>query len=413
MRQLIELDAEAIEAHVNHAITLIGSTWVRRRRVADEAKRSEARAANHRRRLVRYQPAHELIQWLVAYDDWKREYSNANAGATRPVLMLASFAGHLWAVRACKGIEHVIARLKLPAEFAAASFEVEVAAAYAATGWSVEFVETGMHKSPDLRVELADGRGFWVECKRRDDISGRDAAVQTFWTNLKEALYREWGPAKTSVALSLRSRSDPVVADAPELRAAILQAGDRLLKMERRGDVRVLDRCGAGKFEFELRLLAEPDSPIPFKGVQGAEGVVWDLSGVVAGTSAEGVPLISNPVFFAYKNSLPSDRYAGALNSFRAAADQLPPEGPGVVWIRVPRPAGRAQAEADLQALVQALRAELRGDKNTRVTSIVLSTRVFADEVVDGRKLFKYAQAAMTIEHERPRSPLPPTPPRT
>lgn len=318
--------------------------------------------------------------------------------------------GILWPPRDARG--NVIGRLKLPAEFSAASFEVEVAAAYVSAHWAVEFVETGKRKSPDLRVELADGRGFWVECKRRDDFSGREAAVQGFWTGLKEALYRQWGPAKTNVALSLLSRSDPVPADAAELRAAILQAAERLLKVERRGEVHAMGRSGSGKFEFELRFLAEPDAAIPLKGVNGGEGVVWDFSGVFAGTTADGTALIRNPVLFVYKNDAASDRYAGALNSFRAAADQLPADGPGVVWIRVREAAGQPSAEADLQALARALRKELSGDANTRVNSVVLSARVFAHDVVDGRTLFKYSQVAVTIAHERPRCPLPPTPPK-
>lgn len=173
-----------------------------------------------------------------------------------------------------------------------------------------------------------------------------------------------------------------------------------------------MGRSGSGKFEFELRFLAEPDAAIPLKGVNGGEGVVWDFSGVFAGTTADGTALIRNPVLFVYKNDAASDRYAGALNSFRAAADQLPADGPGVVWIRVREAAGQPSAEADLQALARALRKELSGDANTRVNSVVLSARVFAHDVVDGRKLFKYSQVAVTIAHERPRCPLPPTPPK-
>lgn len=67
-------------------------------------------------------------------------------------------------------------------------FELLVALAYAAAGWSVELLEEGSSKSPDMRV-VRDNQEFYVECKRL-------ARRTQYAENERNEFLRMWDRAK-------------------------------------------------------------------------------------------------------------------------------------------------------------------------------------------------------------------------
>jgi hypothetical protein len=401
---IVDLDGAEIARMVTGACATLGHDWVKRRLQTNDRHRREAAAGNHRKRMIRHEAAHPFIQWLVEYQAWHERCAATNATSpNQSVILIATFSSNLLQARSLSGFDGVLTRLLKPSEFLSASFEIEVSTAYVNKGWSVEFVPAAGEPSPDLKVIDSVGQVFWVECKRRDGVTERDALNQAFFLNLKQALYRRWGPAKTNVGLRLCASTDPETGDLPSLTHRILTAAEQLLA-NRRPDAQVEASDEGGKYVFSLTYLADPDAELPFKGFLAQDGYAFEVSGEVRQTPT-GVAQVRNPIWFAFKSGLPSDRFAGAINSFRAAVTQLPVEGPGVVWIRVPYPNGYPNAQSDLETLASVLRKELVAGQNTRVNAVVLSTRFFSSQPNQGKEAMTYAHACAAIEHPEPRRP--------
>lgn len=397
-----DLSAATFKQTLETAIELLGTKWFQRRLAKDGEERQLARKRNHNKLRVRYKASHPLVQWY-------REYEAAPAQAAdelplnQSLLLLASFAGNLAEAKNLAGIEHVIRRLKEGEAFLAAAFEIEVAVFYLNGGNTVEFLETGEARSPDLLVRDAQGRQLWVECKYKEEMSERDQTVHACWEMLKDGLYRVWGPAKSNFALRVQATNDPAQSEMEELKDGILRLGQQLLAHPDKDRLTIQASAKNGKYEAVLRYLCDPDTGCqPVLADAGDEYYEWRMD---VQPRAGGL-LTRNPKEFGFSNANPPDRYRSAVNSFNSAVGQIPPSGPGVIWIRVPYPAAYQRAQQDLAALAAKLQQELSGQHNRRVNAVILKASWFSDEANAGAPALAYRHALHAIEHADPASKL-------
>ncbi|WP_256077388.1 hypothetical protein [Massilia sp. YIM B04103] len=400
----LDLDAETFRQSLQTAIELLGTKWFKRRLAKDDEDRELASKRNHNKLRVRHQASHPLVQWHREYEVLPAE-GEGELPLNQSLLLLASFANNLVKARNAPGIEHVIRRLKEAEAFLAAAFEVEVAVFYLNGGNEVEFLETGDSRSPDLLVRDAQGWQFWAECKYKEEMSERDQTVQACWEMLKDGLYKVWGPAKSNLSLRVHAANDPVKSEIEELKEGILRLGRQMLEHAERDKLTIQAGTRSGKYDVALRYLGDPDAERQAALMDaGDEYYEWraDIQ-----PQDGGAVLMRNPKEFGFSNANPPDKYRGALNSFNSAVGQIPPSGPGVIWIRVPFPTGYQRAQQDLEALAAKLQQELSGKHNRRINAVILKASWFSDEENAGAPALTYRHELRAIEHVDPANKLP------
>ncbi len=403
---IIDLALDQIVDIAEEGINMLGIEWFSRQQTKDMNMREAVHQKNRTKQRVRYTPKHPVIQWHYEYSKWREAIaSGLDIQANQSTLLLASFTRDLVEVRKARGLEHMLPRLQNPKEFTAAAFEVEVAASYVKRGWEIEFIQPSAERSPDIRVTTNNGLVFWVECKCRDQLSGRDSKISAFWENLQERLYRAWMPSKMNFGVLLTSAKDPVKSDLEEVADVIMQAANLLYDHPDKRRLGIRGTAIAEKYDFRLQYLSDPDEELAFSGF-GDGGADWfSMEGEVM-YNANGEGLIRNPKFYGFKNTNPPDKYMGVINAFKSAVGQLPDQGPGVIWLRVPVPTDGARSESDMRSMVTMLEREVSGQHNTRVNCVILSARVFANEQNQGQPAIAYRHISTIIEHNNPKSLL-------
>lgn len=405
---LIDVDVETMERLVSMACEILGRDWVRKRRDKDIAERQRVTQMAHHKRVHRYTAPHPLVQWFYEYDNWIQVFKADNdVPISQSAILLSSFASNLVKAAECPGFASVIERVRKPGEFFSASFEIEVAVGYVNRGWEVEFFPPSDVRTPDLKVVTPEKGTFWVECKCLDVQTERDARRAAFFDRLKESIYKQWGPNKINVDLTVRCAQDPELPDLQLLVDVIIKAGERVTSTKRGTTwFWIAGKHLNSKYEYIVRPLTGPDKEIinPRFKDRGADQFEVMMQ---ASPATDGSLRARNLKLFHFSCATPSDRYLGALHAFRSAKSQLPEAGPGMVWIRIPFHAGQKNAEKDLELLVKKLEGEMSGEQNRRVNGIVLSSRVFSDEKNEGQDALTYHHLCRIIEHKNPKSNFP------
>ena len=405
-----ELNIENILSNIDVVFNAIGPKWIKRK--LREAKRSEelnkARLDRRKHSYLYEKPLHPIIQWFLEANKWREVCLKTHKLELREsVVKLATLGMALEQARTQPNYDRLVNRLKNAAQFHSSAFEVEVAASYINKGWSVEFVEEGDEKTPDLKVTVENSRTFWVECKRRDELSGRDRLIHKFWLDLESSLLRTMGPAKLNCAVVIKSLNDPSVSQLEALRTLVLDSINS-------GGVGVLD-VTAGKttsvpdptanFSLVVQKLAEPDQEIPTTSIGLNASEDFDRFTIIAEVKIDqsGNTYFRNPMIFAFKNSIISDIVTGILNDFKAAVAQLPKEGPGVIWIRIPDNSWNKNIEQAFKQAEKLIKNEISGTQNRRVNAVIIVTRIFQKLENDGSQGLAYKPLKMVIEHSNPR----------
>jgi hypothetical protein len=398
----IDLALDQIVEITEEGINILGIEWFSRQSTKDMYKREAVQQADRTKQRLRYTPQHPIIQWHYEFSKWREAIaSGLEVQANQSTLELASFTRDLIKVKNASGLEHVLARLQKPKEFSAAAFEVEVAASYVNREWEVEFIQPSNERSPDIKVTTNNGLVFWVECKCRQ-LSGRDSLISVFWENLQEKLYRSWMPSKMNFGVLLTTAYDPVHSDLEEVADAIMRAANQLYDHPEKRRLGIQGKVVADKYVFRLQYLSDPDEELPFSGYNDGGADWYSMEGEVMYNS-KGEGIIRNPKFYGFTNTNPPDKYLGVLNAFKSAVGQLPDQGPGVIWLRVPVPADGARSESDMRTMVKMLESEVSGRHNTRVNCIILSARFFANEQNQGQPAIAYRHISSIIEHNNPK----------
>jgi hypothetical protein len=295
--------------------------------------------------------------------------------------------------------------LKQIDSFDAAAFEVEVAASYVAQSYTVEFIEEGTERTPDLEVTIHDGRTFLVECKCREPGTERDKRVESIWTRLETSLLSYLRPRRLNYLILIKARTDPDWEDVDYLKEIILNAV-KLEGMKSGSGWAVADP--REKFEILVRKLSDPDEVIQTnqmglvttesfdQGVFGGEWMIDDARKSFA----------RNPMFLGFKTATPPDWISGVVNLLDTARGQLPESGPGIVWIRIPDVSWKEGVIEPLERVEELLKDKLTGQHNRRINAAFVMKRVFEQAEVDGNPGLVCRPLVIRIDHNNPRTVL-------
>lgn len=409
----IGLDVNTILHHIRTVSDTIGPKWLWKK-LKEEEKRQKRDKLNlkSRKHSYLYRPKpHPLVEWGWEVESWRKACLKSGKMELREaVLKFAILGKALEQAVVCKGFDRLRKRLKIKKEFYAAAFEAEVAASYKARDWDVEFVEEGNERSPDLKITKDDGTIFWAECKCRDILTERDKNLSSFWAELESTLLRSLGPKKLNYAIFVKALKDPEFTQMPALKAFLLNTVDR-------GGIGFFDVAASKiksvsdpteKFLLSVTKLKDPDEEIKTSsiGVQSSEN--FDKVTLVSEvkTDKSGDTYFRNPIVIAFKNAKPSDKITGIIHGFKSAVGQLPEEGPGVIWIRVPDNAWTDKIDQSFKQAENLLRAKLKGSNNQRVNVVFLMTRLFQKLEKDGLTGLSYKHLKLAIEHDNPHQPV-------
>lgn len=406
----IDLDIKSILHYISIASETIGADWLMRKIKEEEQRRDKDKLnIDNRKHSYLFRPqSHPLVLWAIETEQWRKScLDSGKMELNEAVLKFAILGKALKKAKACNGFEKLISRLKLDSGFDSAAFEVEVAESYMARGWIVEFIEEGKKKTPDLKITRDNGSVFWVECKCRDSLSERDKNIQTFWADLESSLLRILGPKKLNFAIFVKALNDPLLAELSGLRDFILDAIEN-------GGVGLFDiatsrihpvKDSTGKFLVAVTKLTVPDEKIKTKGIGFQSSENFDRLKIFTEGKVDerGDNYFRNPTIIALKNSQPSDKVSGIIHAFKSATGQLPEEGPGVIWIRIPDNMWSDDIDGSFKQAESLIRDELRGANNRRVNAVMLMTRIFHKLAKDGLTGLGYKPLILRIEHVNPR----------
>jgi len=405
----IELDVKSILRYVSIASETIDIKWLSRKLKEEKRRQKQGKLGLKKRKhtyLYRASP-HPLVQWSIEAESWRKACIKSRKMELREaVLKFAILGKSLEQARTCKGFDRLRNRLKIKKEFFAATFEAEVAASYTARNWDVEFVEEGNERSPDLKITRDDGVVFWAECKCRDTLTERDRNLNSFWIELESTLLRVLGPKKLNYAIFIKALKDPNFAQLPALKDSIFDAVDK-------GGIGNFDIAGSkiksvsdptGNFLLSVTKLVDPDEEIKTTGIGFQSSENFDRVAIISEVKRDttGDTHFRNPIIMAFKNVKPSDKVTGIIHGFKSAVGQLPEEGPGVIWIRVPDNAWSDKIDQSFKQAEDLLKAELKGRHNQRVNVVFLMTRLFQKLEKDGQTGLAYKPLKLAIEHENP-----------
>jgi len=409
----IDLDVKTILRYVSIASETIGIKWLSRKTKEEKRRQKQGKLSVKKRKhsyLYRASP-HPLVQWTIEEERWRKACLKSRKMELREaVLKFAILGKALEQARICKGFDRLRNRLKIKKGFYAAAFEAEVAASYIARGWNVEFVEESNERSPDLKITRDDGAIFWAECKCRDTLTERDRNLNSFWTELESTLLRVLSPKKLNYAIFVKALEDPDFAQMPALKDFVFDAVDK-------GGIDFFEIAASkiksvsdptGNFLLSVTKLADPDEEIKTSGIGIQSSENFDRVALVSEVKKDktGDAYFRNPIIIALKNAKPSDKVTGIIHGFKSAVGQLPEEGPGIIWIRVPDNAWSDKIDQSFKQAENLLRAELKGSHNQRVNVVFLMTRLFQKLEKDGLTGLLYKPLKLAIEHENPRQPV-------
>ena len=406
----VDLDVNSILHYIRVASETIGPKWLQRKINEEQTRRNAAKlSATKRNFAYLYRiPPHPLVAWAIEAENWRDEcLRTGRLELNESILRFAILGQSLERAKAQKGFSRLSNRLKQAKEFDAAAFEVEVASSYIAKGWSVEFVEEGDQRSPDLSITTNDQRQFWVECKRREQLTERDRDIHAFWIELESTLLRTLGPRKLNFGVLVTALFDPdrsMLDDLKNFLLGVIEQGGVGSQAESRAEP-----DPTGKFNLIVERLAAPDEEIKASSVGLKTSQNFDRVVIAAEAKIDDAAqsYFRNPIILAFKNTQPSDKVRGIVNAFKAAVAQLPEEGPGVVWIRIPDNAWVDKLDHAFEQAEAIIREQLDGNDNRRVNAVILMTRIFR-KLQEGDTVGRaYSPVALTIVHSNPRCPQP------
>jgi len=401
----IVVTEEILRESLKIASGVVGTRWLNRR-IQEATGRTKPRNLRTYSYL-RPQRHHPLVELFLEFERWRE--TGARTEPAPAIMRIGVLADSLKLVRAQPGFEKLVPRLKKSGEFESAAFEIEVAASYRRRNWRVEFVETGDNRTPDLCVTRNDGSTFWVECKRRDELTKRDRLVESIWDDLALSLLKELGPRRLNYFVAVASKHDPKRRDVDRLRRCILMA----IESGGMGSFDPLSQTTKmvsdidGDYEFAVQKLAEPDESRADYPVSTETMMSFDVSKCGWEKSEDSLkpPVVRNPVFIGLKSYSLSDRVSGVVDALKAAVGQIPEDGSGVVWIRVPDNQWAYTLDSSFAQVRQLLQHELSGEHNRRINAVIVTTGGFRKVQKDGLEALSYEMLQVLIEHSNPRKP--------
>ncbi len=401
---------EDINEATREIVDVLGRDWIGPERARVRAKRQKDLEADSNSYLY-HRPAHPLIEWTLQHDRWRADCTaSGQLELYEDVLRLAAFGAALRRAKGLQNFARVLERLKNPREFHSAAFEIEIAAVYVAQGFDVVFVKESGQKTPDLAVRTDNGVSFWVECKLRDQLTRRDKRVEDFWLNLERTLTKVMRQEKLNYLVAIRATMDPQQPDIGCLRSHLV----RVMREAR----------NIGSYDFETERSSPNASEVPGYRIIAMrlsdpdveheqdrfvyKDARWATRLLDCCEQSTGAPsaIKRNQHILAFSCDVEPDRVAGVIAAIGDARDQLPPEGPGLVWIRLPDNIWGKNIEEYFGELRASVAVELTGAKNRRINAVILHSRFLHRPSVPEAVSLGYAPVTIAVEHVNPRTPI-------
>jgi len=390
----------------------VGPQWIEAERARIAAER-DGPPDLERHTYLYHRQAHSLVEWILQFERWRAAcIATGRFELNEDVLRIFTLGDAIRVTKRQPNFTRVIRRLKNPLQFEAAAFEIETAAAYVSKGWTVTFVEEGEQKTPDLLVETDNGDSFWAECKRRDQVTKRDKRVQEFWRSLERSLVKVMGPGKHNYLIEVHALSDPQQQDSRAIRNLLLNTirrGQNIGSHHFESGTSTPDASLIPGYHLTAIRLADPDVESEAQGFGYTESGRAARVTLLAETRVESPlrTLWRNPKVFAFSSDVEPDRITGVLDALSDARNQLPREGPGVVWIRIPDGIWGEPIEQYFERIKELLAKELSGTRNQRINAVIVHTRVVQRLTKDERTGLGYLPVTLVVEHPSPRTRFP------
>ncbi|HDN83614.1 MAG TPA: hypothetical protein ENG50_04540 [Candidatus Altiarchaeales archaeon] len=274
------------------------------------------------------------------------------------------------------------------------TYEIEVAAAYARKGYSVEFVETKSkegEKTPDLLVN----KEVEVECKKKDRKTDRDIRNTEYWKLIVRKASGIMEHFGLNYAVFIKTQRDPEKEDVE----FILRQLQKLIKEKKQGRFAFRDR-GIG---ITLQILSLKDQEIESKGIEfsTSEELDYVVSAVEKYEKKEnGKIFIRNPRIFGFKSAVLPERITSVIESIKDAKQQLSGKRPGLIYVNL-NMIDRKMIDRDFKRLDSLIKRLLKN--NSTISGVIVTTEYFVKDAQG----YIYSHKARVIRNEWAKYSLP------
>ncbi len=392
---MTQIDFDTCEEYIGVVKRLVGDAWLSQE--LDMIRAYEPPQRPDRLGYGRYYDEFHPLAFLIYQAD---KQLKSCVQATQQVLRLSYLGKNLSVLEKAnsEGLDWKVGELtsSTSTKFDKAAYEIEIAAAYAERGYTVEFVETKSNEgmpTPDIFISFAGG--LEVECKSKDWKSQRDARNADRWNLI---VRRTCGWAEyfgLNYAVYVRTQRDPNENDVAfilgQIRALLQQRREGEFEFLREGVYVSLKMLSSRDQEIEAGgfLLASRDEP-EYSSTQ------WEERRDEHGTRFQ-----KNLRAFAFKSMELPDRIAGIVRSVRDARRQFSSRVPALVYVRVNLVDPQMTGE-DLERLDCGIGNVLRS--NSTISAVVVSGEFFDEHELGPR----YGHFRLTYRNKSPKHPLPP-----
>ena len=308
-------------------------------------------------------------------------------------------------------------------------YEIQVAALYRNSGCEVTFHDVGQ-QGYEFKVSNETGT-VYMECKKKGETE-RDRQALNAWGKLQAAIEKAMVGMQRYAYVFLEITRDPMESDVPYIESLVqnllaensegeVTQGDYWIRIEH---IRPPDFTEQASFlgvsypstashgGHISNATTDPSARLPF-------GPHWPKEPQYAVFQCE-AKSIGGSLFEAHRimaigfRSLEERDYIKTvISSFDEVRKrkQLPPSGPGIIYIEIGQPTGGVTVEQRFDEIAKAIRPKLQGGWNCRVNAVALTCtgKTPVNIVYDGKKMTLpgIATFARVIPHDNPRSPLP------
>lgn len=288
------------------------------------------------------------------------------------------------------GIERKIHEMTLSKDlFDKTTYEIQVAAAYARAGHSVEFLETAPEEgrqTPDLLID----NQVEIECKKKDNPTERDRQNIEQWNLMARKVSLQMENIGANYAIIVKTQRDPTNDDVK----FILDRVYELMSSGKEGP-HPFPEQGIG---ITTRFLSKKNETIKSTGMEG--GTSEDLDHlIIAMESNPTEEIIRNPRVFGFKSAILPDRIRGVVESAKDGARQLTGDGPGLVYINL-NMIDRSLTDHDFNRL-NGLLANLLNNNST-VSAVVITSEFYGN---DGKSAI-YSHRSKVLKNDSARHPV-------
>ncbi|OGO43100.1 MAG: hypothetical protein A2137_07770 [Chloroflexi bacterium RBG_16_58_8] len=220
----------------------------------------------------------------------------------------------------------IAVRLRSPGDVESTKYELFVMAGYYEAGIQVE--KTDINKTGEFRIKTGNGYVF-IECKHKTAESIRERNIKEIYELGTKELYHLMDRLKKPCIIHITTNTDPKERDLTILMELVEQGLSR--------DIGSGVRNRRGKYQV-LILPSEwgMHSDQSATGVRAPGGYEYAETEAVLREDATGKRIATGTRGIAWYSARPSDWLRSAIDSFRKAAEQLPKNDCGLIYLDLP-----------------------------------------------------------------------------